>query len=96
MFLPPLQRLAAFYANAFLRAVLIGFVGNTCGFAAAGANNLNLAGIHCAFGLDNTALLAHFTGLHMLADHIAAFYNDLALFGADSQYFTLLAAILTI
>ena len=50
----PLQRLAAFSADAFLRAVLKDLVADTGGLSAARADNLHLAGIDGGFGLDDT------------------------------------------
>ena len=57
------------------------------------ADQLHLAGIQGAFGLDNAALLAHSSGAHMLDDIVAAFHNQFAFAGAHGQYLALLAAV---
>ena len=62
-------------------------------FAAARADNLDLAGIDSALSLDNAGLVAHLASLDMLADHVAALNDDFAFLRAHGHDLALLAAV---
>ena len=68
-------------------------MGNSGWLAAFWANQHYLGGIHGAFRVNDTALLAHTARLYMLFDHVAAFDDNLLLFGADLKNLTLLAVV---
>lgn len=68
-------------------------MGKSCRFAALGANKHNLACVQRALRFHDTAVFASSAGLHMFGDHVAAFDDNLLLFGADLKNLTLLAVV---
>ena len=70
-------------------------MGDTGRLAAAGANNLDLAGVDRGLCLDDAAGLAHLAGLYVLRDNVGILYDDLALFRGNSHDLALLAAVFT-
>ena len=63
-------------------------MGKSCRFAALGANKHNLACVQRALRFHDTAVFASSAGLHMFGDHVAAFDDNLLLFGADLKNLT--------
>ena len=64
-------------------------------FIALGANKHNLACVHGGLSLYDAALLAHSTGFNVLGYEVKTLNDNLALFGANFEYFTLLALVVT-
>ena len=81
-------------ANSYL-LVAFDFVTYSGGLVALGADRHYLAGVKCAFSLDDTAKLTLSAGLDVLGHHVSSFNDDLSLFGGNFQHLALFAFILT-
>jgi hypothetical protein len=88
-----LESFAALRANANFGAIFLDYVPGSYALAALGANRHNLACIQRSFSFDDTALLAHLTGFHVLGNDVQTLNDDFAFLGADSDNLTLIAFI---